>query len=69
MNEFVLKPKRLNKKGYTIFLILVILTVVVFWRMLFTANEASQYMRLQKKAMIDSGISLCKEELPAFELN
>ncbi len=49
-----------NKRGFTVMLILILLSMIIFWRMIFSTNEAASFIRFQKKAMDSSNISIEK---------
>ena len=58
-----------NKKGYTVFLMMSVLLLIIFWRMSSESFEIVSYLNLQKKEMNNSGIQLSQEDSIYFELN
>lgn len=52
--------KKQNKRGFTVMLILILLSMIIFWRMIFSTNEAATFIRFQKNAMNSSNISIEK---------
>lgn len=60
MNNHNSFSKSLNRRGYTTMLIFILLSMIIFWRMMFSTSEAATFIRFQKNAMSSSHISLEK---------
>lgn len=58
-----------NKKGYTVFLMMSVLLLIIFWRMSSESFELVNYLNFQKTEMDNSGIKLSQEDCIYFELN
>ena len=60
--------RKSNKKGYTIYLMMISLLIIVFWKMTSNSKELLNNIYIQKEEMKRSGITLAQEEFPAFEI-
>lgn len=58
-----------NRRGYTIFLLMILFLMIIFWRLGAASSELINYMKYQKLEMKDSGIILDQSEIITFELN
>ena len=58
-----------NKKGFTLFLVVSIILLVIFWRMASESSELISYMNLQKTEIKKSGIELSQGDAIYFELD
>ena len=58
-----------NKKGFTLFLIMSIILLIIFWRMASESSELISYVNLQKTEIKTSGIELSQSDAINFELD
>ena len=58
-----------NKKGFTLFLMMSLILLIIFWRMSSESFELISYLNHQKTEMNKSGIKLSQDDAIYFELN
>lgn len=61
--------KQNNKKGYTIFLIMISILIIIFWRLSSNSFELISIIKLQKIEMKNCEIKLEQNEIINIELN